>query len=77
VTTPTRSQPPLLGVAGSPFEHFRCPAAWSPVDDWTDNWTGDWRPGTDLERRDYASLAEFTDPDGIIWVIQQIGYVPP
>ena len=47
------------------------------MDDWTDNWTGDWRPGTDLERRDYASLAEFTDPDGIIWVIQQIGYVPP
>jgi catechol 2,3-dioxygenase-like lactoylglutathione lyase family enzyme len=40
----------------------------------TDNWKGDWEPGTDPERRDYASLADFADPDGNTWVIQEIGY---
>jgi catechol 2,3-dioxygenase-like lactoylglutathione lyase family enzyme len=42
----------------------------SPVDDWK----GDWQPGVDPQRRDYASLAEFADPDGNTWVIQEIGY---
>jgi hypothetical protein len=42
----------------------------SPIDDWT----GDWRPGPDPERRDYASRADFTDPDGNTWIIQEIGY---
>jgi len=42
----------------------------SPIDDWK----GDWQPGTDPERRDYASLADFTDPDGNTWVIQEIGF---
>jgi hypothetical protein len=27
-----------------------------------DGWKGGWRPGTDPERRDYASLADFADP---------------
>jgi catechol 2,3-dioxygenase-like lactoylglutathione lyase family enzyme len=45
----------------------------TPIDDWT----GDWSAGTDPTRRDYASLAEFTDPDGNTWVIQEIGYRPP
>ncbi|NDU72108.1 VOC family protein [Actinomadura sp. DSM 109109] len=44
----------------------------SPVDDWK----GGWRTGTDPERRDYASLADFADPDGNTWVIQEIGYRP-
>ncbi len=39
-----------------------------------DDWKGDWQPGTDPERRDYASLADFTDPDGNTWVIQEIGF---
>jgi catechol 2,3-dioxygenase-like lactoylglutathione lyase family enzyme len=42
----------------------------SPIDDWK----GGWQPGTDPERRDYASLADFADPDGNTWVIQEIGY---
>ncbi len=45
----------------------------SPIDDWK----GSWQPGTDPRRRDYASIAEFTDPDGNTWVIQEIGYRPP
>jgi hypothetical protein len=42
----------------------------SPVDDWT----GGFQPGTDPQRRDYAS---FADPDGNTWVIQEIGHRPP
>jgi catechol 2,3-dioxygenase-like lactoylglutathione lyase family enzyme len=37
-------------------------------------WTGGWAPGTDPERRDYASLADFADPDGNTWMIQEIGH---
>lgn len=44
----------------------------SPID----NWQGDWQPGTDPARRDYASLADFADPDGNTWVIQEIGHRP-
>jgi predicted enzyme related to lactoylglutathione lyase len=40
------------------------------------NWKGGFLPGTDPERRDYASLADFADPDGNTWVIQEIGYRP-
>ena len=39
-----------------------------------DGWKGDWEPGADPERRDYASVAEFADPDGNTWVIQEIGF---
>ncbi|WP_339153440.1 VOC family protein [Actinomadura luteofluorescens] len=45
----------------------------SPID----GWKGGWRPGIDPERRDYASLADFADPDGNAWVIQEIGHRPP
>ena len=45
----------------------------SPIDDWK----GGWQPGADPERRDYASFADFADPDGNTWVIQEIGYRPP
>ena len=34
---------------------------------------GGWAPGADPERRDYASFADFADPDGNTWVIQEIG----
>jgi hypothetical protein len=30
-----------------------------------------------LVRRDYASVADFADPDGNTWMIQEIGYRPP
>jgi catechol 2,3-dioxygenase-like lactoylglutathione lyase family enzyme len=39
-----------------------------------ENWQGGWRPGPDPERRDYASFADFADPDGNTWTIQEIGY---
>jgi len=45
----------------------------SPIGDWK----GGWQPGTDPERRDYASAADFADPDGNTWVLQEIGYRPP
>jgi len=32
------------------------------------------RPGADPKRRDYASFADFTDPDGNTWVLPEIGY---
>jgi catechol 2,3-dioxygenase-like lactoylglutathione lyase family enzyme len=39
-----------------------------------DTWAGGWAPGVDPRRRDYASLADFADPDGNTWVIQEIGH---
>lgn len=45
----------------------------SPIDDWK----GAYEPGPHSQRRDYASLADFADPDGNTWVIQEIGYRPP
>jgi len=44
----------------------------SPVD----TWQGGFQPGADPERRDYASFADFADPDGNTWVLQEIGYRP-
>jgi catechol 2,3-dioxygenase-like lactoylglutathione lyase family enzyme len=55
------------GVTASGIRHK------SPIDDWK----GGWQPGTDPQRRDYASVADFADPDGNTWVIQEIGYRPP
>jgi catechol 2,3-dioxygenase-like lactoylglutathione lyase family enzyme len=45
----------------------------SPVKDWT----GGWQPGADPQRRDYASFADFADPDGNTWTLQEIGYHRP
>jgi catechol 2,3-dioxygenase-like lactoylglutathione lyase family enzyme len=39
-----------------------------------DAWSGGWRPGTDPGRHDYASFADFTDPDGNVWVLQERGF---
>lgn len=39
-----------------------------------DDWRGGWQPGIDPGRRNYASIADFADPDGNTWVIQEIGY---
>jgi catechol 2,3-dioxygenase-like lactoylglutathione lyase family enzyme len=40
----------------------------------TADWAGDFAPGLDPDRRDYASLADFADPDGNTWTLQEIGY---
>ncbi|MGI5143527.1 VOC family protein [Streptomyces sp. CA-106110] len=41
-----------------------------------DTWQGSFEPGVDPERRDYASFAEFTDPDGNTWTLQERGFRP-
>lgn len=33
---------------------------------------GGWEPGPDPERRDYSSFADFADPDGNTWVLQEV-----
>ena len=33
--------------------------------------SGEWKPGVDPEHRDYNSFAEFADPDGNTWVLQE------
>ena len=32
-----------------------------------------WQPGADPEHGDYASFADFSDPDGNTWVLQEVG----
>jgi catechol 2,3-dioxygenase-like lactoylglutathione lyase family enzyme len=32
---------------------------------------GGWVPGPDPERHDYASFADFADPDGNTWILQE------
>jgi catechol 2,3-dioxygenase-like lactoylglutathione lyase family enzyme len=39
-----------------------------------DAWQGDLTEGVDAERRDYASFASFSDPDGNTWTLQEIGF---
>ena len=34
---------------------------------------GDWVPGPHPERQPYGSFAEFADPDGNTWVLQEVG----
>ena len=33
--------------------------------------SGEWRPGPDPDRGDYESYADFADPDGNTWVLQE------
>jgi catechol 2,3-dioxygenase-like lactoylglutathione lyase family enzyme len=39
-----------------------------------DTWAGEFEPGLDPQRRDYASFADFTDPDGNTWTLQERGH---
>jgi catechol 2,3-dioxygenase-like lactoylglutathione lyase family enzyme len=36
--------------------------------------SGKWVPGPSPERSDYESFADFSDPDGNTWVLQERGY---
>lgn len=38
-------------------------------------WAGGWSEGLDPQRRDYASFADFADPDGNTWTLQERGHV--
>ena len=49
------------GVEASEVRHFHREA-------------GSWRPGPDPEHGDYASFADFADPDGNTWVLQEVGH---
>ena len=35
--------------------------------------SGAWVPGPDPEHRDYGSFADFSDPDGNTWILQERG----
>jgi catechol 2,3-dioxygenase-like lactoylglutathione lyase family enzyme len=37
-----------------------------------DRAAGEWKPGPDPERERYASFADFADPDGNTWVLQEV-----
>ena len=39
-----------------------------------DAWDGGFAPGLDPAHRHYASFADFSDPDGNSWVLQERGY---
>jgi catechol 2,3-dioxygenase-like lactoylglutathione lyase family enzyme len=39
-----------------------------------DGWHGAYLPGLDPARTDYASFADFRDPDGNTWVLQERGH---
>jgi catechol 2,3-dioxygenase-like lactoylglutathione lyase family enzyme len=42
-----------------------------------ETWAGGWSPGLDPRRRDYASFADFADPDGNTWTLQERGHRAP
>lgn len=52
------------GVAVSEIKHK------TPID----AWDGSFAPGLDPAHKDYASFAEFSDPDGNHWLLQERGY---
>ncbi len=39
-----------------------------------ETWAGGWRAGLDPQHRDYASFADFADPDGNTWTLQERGH---
>ena len=39
-----------------------------------ETWTGGWSAGLAPQRRDYASFADFADPDGNSWTLQERGH---
>ena len=55
------------GVAVGEFRHK------TPID----AWEGGFSAGLDAQRRDYASFADFEDPDGNSWTLQERGYRAP
>jgi catechol 2,3-dioxygenase-like lactoylglutathione lyase family enzyme len=36
--------------------------------------SGAWKPGVDPQHRDYQSFADFSDPDGNTWTLQERGH---
>ena len=52
------------GVSVTPIRHKE------PLE----TWAGEWSAGVDPRRRDYASFADFADPDGNTWILQERGH---
>jgi catechol 2,3-dioxygenase-like lactoylglutathione lyase family enzyme len=52
------------GVQVSPIRHKTPVGAWD----------GGFAPGLDPARGDYASFADFADPDGNTWILQERGF---
>jgi catechol 2,3-dioxygenase-like lactoylglutathione lyase family enzyme len=67
VTDDLEAQRAELLARGVPVSRIRHK---DPVTDWA----GGWAPGPDAQHRDYASFADFTDPDGTTWTLQERGY---
>ena len=42
--------------------------------DTIETWSGGFTSGIDPQRRDYASFADFADPDGNTWILQERGF---
>lgn len=55
------------GVDVSPIRHKH------PLE----TWAGGFSAGLDPQRRNYASFADFADPDGNTWTLQERGYRAP
>jgi catechol 2,3-dioxygenase-like lactoylglutathione lyase family enzyme len=56
-----RAELAARGVAVSEVRHF-------------DRERGQWQPGVDPTHAEYGSFADFSDPDGNTWVLQEVGY---
>jgi catechol 2,3-dioxygenase-like lactoylglutathione lyase family enzyme len=39
--------------------------------------SGNWVPGPHPQRGNYESFAEFADPDGNVWVLQEVNHAAP
>jgi catechol 2,3-dioxygenase-like lactoylglutathione lyase family enzyme len=57
----TRAELAGRGVEVSEVRHF-------------DRAAGEWRPGSDPKHADYGSFADFADPDGNTWVLQEVDH---
>jgi catechol 2,3-dioxygenase-like lactoylglutathione lyase family enzyme len=42
-----------------------------------EGWAGGWADGPDPDRADYSTFADFTDPDGHRWLLQERGTPRP
>jgi catechol 2,3-dioxygenase-like lactoylglutathione lyase family enzyme len=60
----TREQLIARGIEVSDIRHK------DPVETWAGGWTN----GVDPQHRDYCSFADFADPDGNTWTLQERGY---
>jgi catechol 2,3-dioxygenase-like lactoylglutathione lyase family enzyme len=78
-TSPSRRRGLVLVTTDLVAERDRLLSRGVPVGDLrhkypVETWSGDWHPGADPQHRDYASVADFADPDGNTWTLQERGH---